>query len=408
MPDATWAAWEHISGALEKPAGRYVQIALDIATDDPLRTPRVRGLRVEAGPAPAAWTSTLRVLEARKADIVRTSVPFEYEPFDHPKLNALRQEHRLDEVVKGARGEFERITRLAAWASKRWESGHLREAYPPWDALEILKAHPDGKPVGGFCQQYNIVFLQACESFGISGRAVSIGPGDHGLRTRGGHEVVEVWSNEHAKWVYVDGNTAWYLADEETGTPLSLLELRERQLQTHRGEKVRAVRAVELAPSNVEGLAKTRHVWKGLADWPPFAELRLIPRSNFLEQPAPLPLNQGMRGWFWTGHHVWTDAASSASLLYANRVSRRGDFEWTLNQAGITLEALEAKGEIRVHLETVTPAFDTFLASTDGGKKKPVTTGFVWTLHPGRNSLEVVSRNIAGVEGPPSRVVIER
>ncbi|MDA1017363.1 MAG: hypothetical protein O3A00_23270 [Planctomycetota bacterium] len=67
-----------------------------------------------------------------------------------------------------------------------------------------------------FCQQYNIVFLRACESFGLVGRLVSIGPGNMTDRIRGGHESVEVWSNEFLKWIYIDGNTAWYAVDVES------------------------------------------------------------------------------------------------------------------------------------------------------------------------------------------------
>jgi len=277
----------------------------------------------------------------------------------------------------------------------------LQEGYPPWDALEILGPHADGKPVGGFCQQYNLVFLQACESFGIPGRAVSIGVGDHGGKIRGsGHEVVELWSNEFRKWVYVDGNLAWYAVDAESRAPLSLWELRSRQLRTLNGKPVELTRIVHL----IEGGKR----WEGLEAWPAFLELRLIPRSNFLEKKSPLPLNQGMRGWFWTGHHAWTDADYPASLLYGNRVSDRRNWEWTLNQAHYTLEATGTPGELRVHLDTQTPGFDTFVADLDGAGPKPVPSGFIWKLHAGKNRLEVRPRNIAGREGIPSRVVLEQ
>jgi transglutaminase-like putative cysteine protease len=93
--------------------------------------------------------------------------------------------------VKGAKTEFEVIERLARWSAGRWGRGHLKDAYPPWDALEILKPHADGKPTGGFCQQYNVVFLQACESYGIPGRAVSIGVGDHVITIGGIHGTVQ-------------------------------------------------------------------------------------------------------------------------------------------------------------------------------------------------------------------------
>src|SRR5688500_16803144 len=146
-------------------------------------------------------------------------------------------------------------------------------------------------------------------------------------------------------------------------------------------------------------IAERDQKWDALTSFPPFLELRLVPRSNFLEKAAPLPLNQGMRGWFWTGHHVWTDADYPASLLYGSRVSDRRNWEWTLNQARYTLAAAETPGEVRVHLDTQTPGFDTFLADIDGSGPKPVASGFVWRLHPGKNRLEVRPRNTAKREG---------
>ena len=106
----------------------------------------------------------------------------------------------------------------------------------------------DGKPTGGFCQQFNVVFLQACESFGFPGRAISISPGRlYEKLGGGGHEIVELWSNEWKKWVYVDGALAWYVVHDKTGVPLSMLELRQRQLQMLRAEPYPAVRLVDAA-----------------------------------------------------------------------------------------------------------------------------------------------------------------
>lgn len=396
-PGAAWSSWVEVGTSFE-PAARFVEFAIELSTPDPRATPRVKGLELECAPRRLPdWTPRVRVVEAKNGRVVRTSIPFEYEPFDHPRLKAFRKEHRLDEVVKGARGEFELVTRLAAWAAGRWERGHLKDAYPAWDALEILKPHRDGAPVGGFCQQYNLVLLQACESFGLAGRAVSIGPGETAIR--GGHEVVEIWSNEFRKWVYVDGNTAWYAVDRETEVPLSLRELRERQLRCLRKEPYRPIRVVKLA--------ETRHEWPGLEAWPPFAELRLIPRSNFLAEKSPLPLNQGMRGWFWTGHFAWDDAEAPASLLYGHRVSRPADFDWTLNETRILLEATSQPAELRVHLDTVTPGLEAFAARFDGGAEKAVSNPFAWPLRAGPNRLEVRARNKAGRDGPASLLHLE-
>jgi len=406
-----WSDWQVLGetgGTVATPQGRYVQIALDISTRRPLQSPRLSSVTVKAAPVRFEdWTTHLRVLEEHNEQIVRTSVPFEYEPLNHPHLKRLREQYKLDEVVQGAQTELELMLRLAQWTCNYWDwPDHITEYYPPWDALEILKTRPDGKPVGGFCQQFNLVFLQACESFGFPGRAISISQGRwQEKHPGGGHEVVELWSNEWKKWVYVDGALAWYIVDQKTGMPLSIWELRQRQLRAARGETIEAVRLVDA------GRTKNKQfVWNGLSGPNPlnwFLELRLIPRSNFMQEKSPLPLNQGTEEWCWTGHYVWTDAEVPAGNLFDHRLAKRSDFEWTLNQVHYVLEPAKTPGSLRVHMDTETPSFETFLVEMDNGKKKLVSSGFTWTLHQGQNQLRMRPRNIAGREGIPSWIILE-
>lgn len=406
----SWSDWQELGetgGVVERSRGRYVQFAVEFSTQDALRTPRLKSLTILAKPVQTRdWTARLRVLDAHNEQIVRTSIPFKYEPLDHPHLKQLRQQYRLDDLVRGAHGELDLMLRLAQWACNYWDwPKHITEAYPPWDALEILKPHRDGTPVGGFCQQFNLVFLQACESFGFPGRAISISQGRLQDKLEGGgHEIVELWSNEWKKWVYVDGAVAWYIVDQKTGTPLSVWQLRQRQLQLLHGESAPAVRLVDAVRTR-----NKQFNWQGLfpkpLNW--YLELRLIPRSNFLEEQTPLPLNQGTAEWSWTGNYVWTDAQVPAGFLFGHRVAKHNNFEWTLNQAHYVLEPGEKAGTLRVHLDTVTPSFDTFLAEIDGGEKRPVVSGFIWTLHPGKNALRIRPRNVAGREGTPSWIALD-
>ena len=74
---------------------------------------------------------------------------------------------------------------------------------------------------------------------------MSIGVGDHGGKIRGGHEVVELWSNEFRKWVYVDGNFAWYAVDTESRVPLSLWGCKPSTC-TLNGKPVEPIRIVHL------------------------------------------------------------------------------------------------------------------------------------------------------------------
>jgi hypothetical protein len=406
-----WSDWQALGetgGAITNPRGRFVQIAFDFSSPDPLQSPRLRSVRVEASPvALDDWAARLRVLEEHNDRIIRTSIPFEYEPLDHPRLQQLRKDYQLDKVIQGAQGELELMLRLAQWANNYWDwPDHITEYYPRWDALDILRPYSDGKPTGGFCQQFNLVFLQACESFGLNGRAVSISQGRWQEKfPGGGHEIVELWSNEWKKWVYVDGALAWYIADPNTGVPLSIWELRQRQLPTLRAEPVPTVRIVDAVRTK-----NKQFVWKGLGGPEPlnwYLELRMIPRSNFLQEKSPLPLNQGTEEWSWTGHYVWSDVEVPAGFLFGHRISKRADFEWTLNQAHYVLEPAKEPGAFRVHLDTETPSFKTFLAEIDAGEKKPVASEFTWTLHPGKNYLRVRSCNVVGREGIPSWISLD-
>ncbi|MCE9603270.1 MAG: hypothetical protein K8U03_00030 [Planctomycetia bacterium] len=381
-------------------SGRYLQLRYEIGAT-PLATARLTSLEISASSRLIYdWTKSLKLVGKHNPELRRSSIPFAYEKFDHPELKRFREEHKLDELTAGAKSEWELIERLAAWATKRWEKGHLNKIYPAWNAREILKPADDGTPIGGFCQQYNLVLLQACESFGLVGRIVSLGSGNMTDKIRSGHETCEIWSNDFDKWVYIDGNTGWYLVDLATKIPLSHLELRERQLAFF-AER-------DFKPVEVRTVAETKYKWDGLKSFPPFVELRMIPRSNFLETQVPLPLNQGMRGWFWTGHHVWSDDTLPAAMLYGLREHRRENWDWSVNQVHITLEPTQSNGEFRVHCDTVTPGFETFTAKIDDGEAQPVKSGFTWALHPGKNRVEVRSRNITGRAGAASWIEIDR
>jgi hypothetical protein len=391
---AGWSAWQLVpeGGQVPHIAGRYVQIEAVLRTSDPLVSPRLRGLRLAAQVEGASgWVRGVQLTSSDNPAVVRSSIPFRYEPPDHPRLVELRRTYELDRMAAEAGSEWELVERLAAWAATRFAGSHLRESYPAWDALDILRLHADGTPQGGFCQQYNLVFLQACESLGLVGRCVSLGPGNAVAKIRSGHEAVEIWSNQYGKWTYIDGQKAWYFVDRQTRVPLSLWELRQRQLASWDGEAYAPVEVVYLQPASDR--------WQGFDGWPPLVELRLIPRSNFLERAAPLPLNQGMRGWFWTGHQVWSDARHPARPLYPHVVARRGDWEWTLNHVHLVLEPDHEPGVFRVHLDTHTPHLESLLARVDGGPPQRVASPWSWKLHSGRNRLEVVPQNRAGRPG---------
>lgn len=400
--DKTWSKWTDFraeDSVIMDPQGVYIQLSIDLLTSDPLQTPSLDSIFIQARHITKEdWYEKVNIIKSENKKIVRSAIDFKYEPFGNQKLDSLRKKYNLDGIVKGSATEFEMITRLAGWASKKWNKKHLSEFYPSWNALEILKTHSDGLPVGGFCLQYNLTFLQACESFGLVGRVISIGPGEVVFDHKGGHEVVEIWSNEFRKWIYVDGNMAWYATDEKD-VPLSLMELHDRQLDVLNGKVPKQTKFVHIA-----AMAEK---WTSLKNWPPFVELRMIPRSNFLEETYPLPLNQGMYGWPWTGHFLWSSNRTQSNLNYSNRLTRKENWDWSVNEVYAHLEATKTPGVLRVFLETVTPGFKTFYCKKNDSEPIQVPEIFEWILQPGVNKLTINSVNIKNRKGPPTYLELE-
>jgi hypothetical protein len=226
-----------------------------------------------------------------------------------------------------------------------------------------------------------------------------------------GHEVTEVWSNELAKWVMMDAHRDESFVDRQTGRLTSMLELHKDQLDTYfpKGIDVQGASFDDEVPS--EGLLG----WPGAEPTPrpekPKLEIKWgyvqwVPRNNFYAHRFPEPLHQGLT-WSWTGYWGWQDARTPRLWRFGRYTRRRSDIEWTINQVRWAAAPAEPPGTIRLLLGTVTPDFDTFLVSIDGGQWRPSADTLNWTLHSGKNLIEMRIRNRAGVLGCKSWIEVE-
>jgi len=118
--DQSWTAWEPIEKGREYSLAdkRYLQWRAELATNDPLVTPLIKGLRISA-----AWedhspnaNAGLHANTINNGKIIPLSYPFTYENLSHPDLKKYRESHRLDQIVAGASSEFEVMMRLLNWA----------------------------------------------------------------------------------------------------------------------------------------------------------------------------------------------------------------------------------------------------------------------------------------------------
>src|SRR5258705_550633 len=153
-----------------------------------------------------AQSEIVLVTSEQNGEIAVTSRALREDDFRNARLQLLRSRERLDEVVSAARTQFEAIVLLRAWARRQWEPGGTFY-YPPWDAVEILDLARkyDNR---GFCAQYAVLLLQACQSMGIHARYVDLP----------GHFVVAAWSDDFDRWVVMDPTND--ISYEKDGVPM--------------------------------------------------------------------------------------------------------------------------------------------------------------------------------------------
>ena len=153
-----------------------------------------------------------------------------YEDYRAQLLRDLRQQCELDAVVAGAQTEFAKIARLHRWAYHipLSDCNHF-----PWDPLAwvCLERDEDGairmnqyeqRRRDHMCLYPNVVLVAACLSMGIPARHLNFH--SEGMT---GHEIAEVWSNDHGKWMHLDATRDYYWYDPKTLVPLDTQEIHQ-------------------------------------------------------------------------------------------------------------------------------------------------------------------------------------
>jgi hypothetical protein len=417
---ALWSAWRPADAIKVPGAHRYLQWKATLRSDDPLRTPVLRSVTVDAAVAEGrmpAWGLKVAVAGSHNEEIRYTSIPFQYEDPLHPKMVALRGKYKLDEVVAGATSEIDKMVKLRNWVARQWRFTAPKENYPAWDADEILTRKY------GFCVQYAIVFMQCAISLGHQARFVF---GNHpGAVDGGGHEICEWWSNEYGKWVFFDVNQSWHHINPKSGAPYNLLDIhdmiigryyggeyadfanRPRRDTVKYGDDVACCYGTSTEPNEPRSeRQKTWHIKDGRYRVPSrWLHIRYMPRNNFLSQPRPVPVCQGAH-WDWTGFIIYEDAQTPKEYSYRYFTARRSDIAWTINQVRFDATLTDTPGTVAVQMGTATPYFDTFLVRTGDGPWKASGRTVAWKLDRGRNRLAMRVRNTSGVEGPVSHIEV--
>jgi len=409
-----WSAWKTVSerpggsASIPGPLKRYLQWRAILATSNPLQTPSVKQVLVRTKVTFASDVPPdVFVVDHHNEKIKYSSIPFEYEVPHEPRLRELRRKYALDKIVEGAASDFEEMVLLRHWVAMQWKKGPSHGgygAYPPWDALEIMRRARGPKGCGGMCMQSAIVLIQALISRGIHARHIN----------KIHHEVVEAWSNEFKKWVFMDPTSFcdFHNYDLNTGEPLNVLEMHRAWLRKYVREPVDWRRgANQFALKQQQGdvveqpirFSTTNPTSVALGPRPlgynNAGYLRMMPRNNYLSKPTPRPLAHGHMLWPWNGYVNWEDDLSGCLPQYAWWTDRERDFYPTLNQVQYDLTYGGKPGTLKVRMVTFTPGFHAFLTNVDDARWVESPADFTWNLHVGLNRIQMRPRNTWGRDG---------
>ena len=344
-----------------------------------------------------AQSEIVLVTAEKNGEFAASNYVLAEEDFRHPRLVHLREREGLERLVAGAARQFEAAVRLRAWTQRQWEPGSAFH-YPPWDAVEILDlARRHGNR--GFCAQYAVVFLQACQAMGIHARYVDLP----------GHFVVAIWSDDFDRWVLMD--PMQNLHYEKDGIPM-----RGRDL--YRAYQDGDPAGIEQIDSEGHRRAVT------MEDLQHFRLYSIDTAANQLSRPVQVRINGSWRTLRHAADHrayprvgrdqlvIGSDFLAWRPVDAAERFPDRpesrdtDDFRYPMNQTIVLMaNARVAKRVLKVALlHQNSPTFARFLVRSEAGSEwvpSPVET-LKWLLHPGMNEIQARIETRDGWKGPAS------
>lgn len=329
---------------------------------------------------------------------------FRAQSHTHPGLDELREREGLLAVVASGSDEFEKMLLLCDWVNNQWESKDPT-IYPPWDANQILSMIRSGK-TNGCCPQYAVLFVQSCLALGWQARYIDLCP--RGKKPGSGHFSVEVWSNQHNRWIVLD--PFFDCRFEREGMPVSALEIHEALV---RGvpESVKVIRG-----QGKHGRTNSTASDKRIVEY--FYHLAVDMRNDHLQNPFH----------FWDRRDTyvsWKDQFTDGMPeIFRHFSSDPLDFNFPFNQVMVKLKSGHAHNSLTCLIRTNMPGAETLeIRHGEGPWVRPpspynLSEGrtsilgtalsqphgsvitYQWKLEPGSNKIFVRALNRLGVTGP--------
>lgn len=324
---------------------------------------------------------------------------FRFDSVSNPKLKALRERYRLDEITASGKDEFERQVLLMDWVHHRFKR-FGQPSKPVRGALDILESIDAGHTF--FCSQYTQLMASAAASLGWVDRVLALRR-HKGVNARGGsteHSTTEIWSNQHSKWIMLDPTSNMYL--EKRGVPLNAWEIRQEWFYNEGRELVWVVGKDQkrYRKSDLPIFLKRFEDFGDLTIEPDeldkYGFIGYIPNTDLMDS-----------GYDYGQMFIVKDELCDGTQWHKRDLPRDPASEpyFPLGQAALELEPRH--GSLHVKIKSLTPNLKRFEIrnGVDGWTGSAET--FDWKLTPGLNRLEVRTVNAFGVPGPSSVVEAE-
>jgi hypothetical protein len=320
---------------------------------------------------------------------------------DSPLVKRLRSEYRLDDVVAGETSEFRRMLKLRHWVHSRWHIDN--EQNFNGDVFAILEKARAGE--GFNCSHAMKVQHAVMTAMGFVVRDLGVQCNTEEYPDGFHHGVNEVWSNELARWVLMDGEYDFHF--ERDGRPLSALEAHEAARRDG-GKGVVKVQGLDRTIVPMQGLGfpftsvigywwTAYHVRQNTFTQPTGNESRLVIFDN-----------EAFRQTTWyrkRGDNVLRKHWAYDAKAFVP-TAQREQIEWTPGVPELRIRQT-APEELEVRIRSVTPNLKTTSVRLNGGDWRPLEDGrLTWKLREGENRLEARTRNTFDVDGPIVTAVV--
>jgi hypothetical protein len=404
---AQWPKFRESIGPIKK-GMRFLKWKAELHSDNPAQTPELKGVTLNKK---SAGKSTIKIqnVQIKKYPLPHSFAAFDFEPYNLPELVRIRKAYKLDSLKAIAKNEMDLLARIRNFARTRfrWTGGST--SYLNMD--HIIKRGE------GMCFHYSVIILQAAQALGVPARMISIS-NDHW-----GHEVAEVWSDTHGKWILMDGLMDSHFEHAKSGNPLSLLELHDILLDTYYKEsknnilseyefftipksKQSAYFRKRVYANKAKGIPIKQRVTKtpGFHTNEKWAEsnsafitaghLRFYQRSNFLQEPFPAPTNNGSSTWAWSGFYEYKDEFTNNDDYILYHSDKKADFYFDLNC--VDFYCMTAQNGLNIRMATAAPYLDCYEVSINGSAFEKKSPDFSIKPKKGNNVIKMRVKTLPG------------